>query len=68
MSHEVHLRVLPIRRDGETYVVVWQPGREGEVLRQLGRWASSKELSFGWSEAGWAAAQVLKELVKEPVR
>ena len=51
------INVISKSKPGEVYVFLWQDGQRAELLRVLGRFAASPELSFNWMDASELAAR-----------
>lgn len=47
------------RRD--RYLIRYDPGREAEALRTIGKWAGDPKLSFNWRDAATLSAVVRKQ-------
>ncbi len=55
------LNILALVRGADRYMIVYDAAAKAEALKQLGRWACNKELSFDWMDA----ARLSQELHKE---
>ncbi len=55
------LNILALVRGSDKYMIVYDSASKAEALKQLGRWACNKELSFDWIDA----ARLSQELHKE---
>lgn len=47
-----------VMKGAERYIVVWSDSRKTDALRQLGRWAANKDLSFSWYDAALASERI----------
>ena len=45
-------------KEGEHYVICWDDDHTNDAMRQLGKWASSPELSFTWYDAATTSQQI----------
>lgn len=50
--------LILIKRDGEQYAFVYQPGQEALVPRVLGEFAAREDLSFTWYDAALLCQQL----------
>ncbi len=55
------LNILALVRGADRYIVLYDEDNKAEALKQLGRWASDRELTFTWMDA----ARLSQELHKE---
>ncbi len=55
------INILALVRGSDRYMIVYDADNKAEALRQLGRWACNKELTFDWMDA----ARLSQELHKE---
>ncbi len=61
LIEEPVLNILALVRGNDRYIVLYDADNKAEALKQLGRWACNKELSFDWMDA----ARLSQELHKE---
>lgn len=54
------LNVLTLVKGNERYIFLYNDGREKEILRHLGKYASNPELGFTWYDAA-----VLSQKIRE---
>jgi len=54
------MRVVILQRGNEYFIWTYDVSRQDEMLRGVGRMASSEELSLTWYDAAWIASQVRK--------
>ena len=50
--------VVALRKGDEGYVFLWDDANRDAVLRQIGRWAATPDLSFSWNDAALCAQKV----------
>lgn len=50
------------KMEGEVYCIIYKRSRADEALRTLGRWASDKDLSLTWAQAGTMAKRIQHQL------
>ncbi len=55
------LSILALVRGNDRYIVLYDADNKAEALKQLGRWACDKELSFDWMDAARLSQQLHKE-------
>ncbi len=55
------LSILALVRGNDRYMIVYDADNKSEALKQLGRWASNRELSFTWMDAARLSQQLHKE-------
>ncbi len=54
------LSILALVRGNDRYIILYDADNKAEALKQLGRWACDKELTFSWYDA----ARLSQELHK----
>jgi hypothetical protein len=57
-SHDIHIAAL-IKGD-EKYVFLWRDDQRAEVIRTIGKFAATYDLSFTWYDAAMLAQAVRK--------
>ncbi len=55
------LNILALVRGSDKYMIVYEEAAKAEALKQLGRWACNKELSFSWMDAARLSQQLHRE-------
>ncbi len=55
------LSILALVRGNDRYIVLYDAESKAEALKQLGRWACNKELSFDWMDAARLSMELHKE-------
>ncbi len=55
------LSILALVRGNDRYIVLYDAESKAAALKQLGRWACNKELSFDWMDAARLSQQLHKE-------
>ncbi len=55
------LSILALVRGNDRYMIVYDSDNKAEALKQLGRWACNKELSFDWMDAARLSMELHKE-------
>ncbi len=58
------LYIKMLQKGDERYVFTYDDAARGELLRTLGRFASSTELSFSWYDAAWLSNQIRQEAMQ----
>lgn len=61
------INVMALVKGEERYVFLFDDANRSQVLRTLGRYASSPDLSFTWYDAAVLSQKVRKGDVKKPV-
>ena len=57
---EPAINILALVRGSDRYIVLYDAESKAEALKQLGRWASDKELSFSWMDAARLSMELHK--------
>ncbi len=54
------LSILALVRGADRYMIVYDADNKAEALKQLGRWASDRDLSFTWYDAARLSMELHK--------
>lgn len=49
----------------ERYIILYSDSHRSEALRQLGRWAANRKLSFSWADAA-RMSQEIRQVMRKP--
>lgn len=66
MAAASNINVLALVKGEERYVFIFDDGHRAEVLRTLGRFASTPDLSFTWNDAVVLRRKVLDDKPSSP--
>lgn len=55
---------VALSKGAEQYAITFTEANRSQACRQLGRWASNRELSFSWYDAALMASGIRKLLGK----
>ena len=52
------INVTALCKGAERYILLFDDAHRSEALRQLGRWATNRELAFDWYDAAKASQAI----------
>lgn len=58
ISEDKGISVTALVKQNERYILLYSDAHRSEALRQLGRWAANRGLSFTWADAARMSQQV----------